>query len=252
MIQVGACWAALPLDFLIKASGRTNMAYDTAATLPLALADDPRRAAAAARFLALNCLTTHYAPLWERVWDDAFAAQRWSRPDDARLPQGFWRALGSRWTRDSALRSDYARRMALVELDVLVAQSLGLTLDELLLMYRVQFPVMQQYERDTWYDAAGRIVFTSSKGLTGVGLVRNGGKRTPRVRIETPDGRVREGQLGWSDVGADAPAGTRVTEWVNDDTLPGGVRTVARTYVAPFARASREEDYRVAWGAFGG
>jgi len=26
---------------------------------------------------------------------------------------------------------------------------------------------LQQYERDTWYDQNGRIVFTASKGLTG-------------------------------------------------------------------------------------
>ena len=60
--------------------------------------------------------------------------------------------------------------MALVEIDVLVAQALGLMLDELLLVYRVQFPVMQQSERDTWYDLHGRIIFTISKGLVGAGI----------------------------------------------------------------------------------
>ena len=46
------------------------------------------------------------------------------------------------------------------------------------------------------------------------------------------------------------PDGTVVTQWVTDDTLPGGPRTVERRYVAPFARANREEDYRIAWAFF--
>jgi len=128
---------------------------------------------------------------------------------------------------------------------------------------------MQGYERDTWYDIHGRIVFTNSKGLVGVGLPRKGGRNTPRTRITTPDGKVREGNLSWEDLWTydspeagdsedtlkrggtpKVPDGTTITQWVMDDTLPGGPREVERTYVAPFARANREDDYRQAWAFF--
>ncbi len=244
-------------DFRVKSTGMGHANTTLVGQLPIPQSWSPD---VVARALSLNCLTTHYASLWEQVYDLQFAEQGWSQPANPRLPQDFWRNLTGTWTRHCALRSDYARRMALVEIDVLVAQALGLTLDELLLIYRVQFPVMQGYERDTWYDINGRIIFTNSKGLVGVGLPRKGGTKTPNTRIQTPDGKARDGNFGWEDLWEYAatpeggmpkvPDGTVITQWVTDNTLPGGPRTVERRYVAPFARANREEDYGIAWSFF--
>lgn len=262
LVDTAVFTSSLIADFFVKSTGLGDLYDSTLSRLP-----SLRSKALRSRGVALNCLTTHYAPLWEEVYDLEFAEQQWSQSDNPRLPREFWNNLTRTWTRQCALRSDYSRRMTLVEIDVLVAQALGLTLDELLLIYRVQFPVMQGYERDTWYDIKGRIVFTNSKGLVGVGLPRKGSRSTPKTRIQEPDGKVREGNFGWDDLWAypvegdedetvkrggkpKVPEGTVVTQWVTDDTLPGGPRTVERTYTARFARASREEDYRIAWAFF--
>jgi hypothetical protein len=241
-----AFWSSIPLDFLHRTTGKKDFRGDIADKFPLA---KEYRSDLAIRALALNCLTTHYAPFWAELFAPDFPQQRWSQPDNPRLPQDFFARLTPTWQRHCALRTDYARRMALVEIDVLVAQALGLTLDELLLVYRVQFPVMQQYERDTWYDIHGRIVFTISKGLVGVGLPRKGGISQPKARITLPDGTARDGQFGWEDVQS-LPDDAVVQQWVQDDTLPTGPYLKERRWVAPFVRASREDDYRIAWACF--
>ena len=60
----------------------------------------------------------------------------------------------------SPLRKAADRRQALVELDAIVAVMLGITSDELLTIYRTQFPVLQKYERDALYDQHGRLLPT--------------------------------------------------------------------------------------------
>jgi hypothetical protein len=183
------------------------------------------------RALALNCLTTHYAELWSECWDEGFREQRWYG-DDPRLDPDFFRELTPEWGRDCALRTDFARRWALVELDVLVARELCLTLEELQTIYRVQFPVMRQYEADTWYDQNGRIVFTNSKGLPGVGFPRN---------AKPKDGDP----IGWNDI-KDLQTGT-AQRTITDTTLPTGPVERTIVYEAPFTKCDRETDYEQVW-----
>jgi len=204
-------------DFFIKTTGSANLHFKWN-SLPLL----KNNLSVSNRVLALNCLTTHYADLWAECWNNAFQNQRWFG-DDPRLDPDFWRNLTPQWQRNCALRTDFSRRWALVELDVLAARTLALTLAELQTIYRIQFPVLRQYEADTWYDQKGRIVFTCSKGLPGVGFSR-------------PE---------WEPI-KNMPSGT-VTRTVTDNTLPTGPVTRTIVYHAPFTRCDRERDYAMVW-----
>ncbi len=244
VLAAAGYWASLPFDYFVRVSGKKDFRNATATLMPLLDGSSELTV----RTLALNCLTTHYTELWADSWQAGFVRGRWATYDP-RLPQSFFTQLTPQWQRDCALRSDYARRQALLEIDVLAAQALGLTLDELLTIYRVQFPVMRQYERDTWYDAKGRIVFTISKGLIGVGLRRKAVARDAECTLETPDGKTTRRRLGWEDV-KDSPPGTIIRRPITDDTQPGGPVARVIEYHAPFTLADREADYRVAWAHF--
>lgn len=199
------------------------------------------------RALTLTCLTTHYAELWAECWDNAFLNDAWTS-DDPRLNQSFFSSLTPQWSRQCALRTDFARRQALLEIDVLAAMALGLTLHELQTIYRVQFPVMRQYEAETFYDQRGRIVFTPSKGLPGVGLPRKAKSGDNVWSIDAPGRKEQNIALGWEDV--QHLEECVITRSIEDDTLPGGPVTRTIEYHAPFTKCDREADYARAWAAF--
>lgn len=249
LLDYHAMALSLPVDYRVKSTGMGHANVTLIEQLPVIDgASKFRRLKMRLRALALNAVTDKYARLWEEGWDDSFCSDSWASMD-SRLPRSYFAELRRTWGRGMALRTAYARRQALLEIDVLAAQELGLSIEELLVMYRVQFAVLRQYEGNTWYDADGNIVFTISKGLVGVGLPRVACRNDGNYTIEHPSGHTERKRIGFEDV-RDAPAGTRIRRTIIDDTMPGGPIERVIEYVAPFTTADREHDYRVAWAEF--
>jgi hypothetical protein len=204
---------SLPADFFVKASGRAHVLGETLGLLPMA--QGPRARLQRARCLRLNSVTRPYAELWREHYVEATSCDAPTKPDPR---AGTYAHLTPEWTWDTPLRTPFERRQALVELDALAALSLDMTLDELLLIYRVQFPVLQQYERETFYDQRGKIVFTVNRGLSGVGVTR----------------------AQWGEI-QHAQAGDTLPEWAVDQQ---------GAFVAPFDACDREADMAQAYEEF--
>lgn len=237
-VDMAAFSCSLPLDFYMKVIAAQHLSPGRMSAFPIG-AQEKYQSSMYSRALMLNCLTAEYADLWESCWRDDYINEKWSIEDN-RLKS--FRILTEKWTADIPLRNYFERRQALVEIDVIAAMALGLTLEDLEMIYTIQFPVLQQNEADTWYDQKGNIVFTCSKGLTGVGLDRKRNAKT--------------GMLGWEDIRGEqidenTYAGTSPTHTHTIDPakseLYGGQQV---TYYAPYTKCNRIEDYRRAWAHF--
>jgi hypothetical protein len=145
-------WASLPLDYFLRISGQSDLRVSGVRAMPFGSPSDPLASALLLRTMRLNCLTTAYADLWAEVYDDAWRSGGWVCNWESLPPLN---DIGPTWNRVTPLRTERARRSALVEIDALVAVWLGMDIDALIAIYSAAFPVLNRYEDITWFDANG-------------------------------------------------------------------------------------------------
>ncbi len=222
MVVSAGAWSSIVFDFLIKVVGKQNLNFDSASPFPI-IEKGPVFDEIVCRTLKLNCTTLFYSDLVDFFVDRLNTQFEWSKKEK-RLDSN---ALCiSKWNHEFPLRSDYSRRQAQIEIDVLTAIAIGLSLNDLLTIYRLQFPITQQYEQDTWYDSKGRMVF-SSKG--------NGELTVKREEFES----IRKKK----DCNVYCHS-------IVDDTMPFGKTERTIEYYPPFDKCDRETDYIIAWHFF--
>ena len=221
LMATGVC-ISLVGDFLIKVMGKSNITMDNLGKLPV-IDNGPYCSYIRHRVLLLMCITEYYAELWENNYDKSFECDRFAK-QDLLLNNEVFEAAKEMWQSESVVRDDYSRRQLMVEIDVLVAMALGLSLDDLIEMYQIQFPVVKKYERETWFDANGRIIY-SPKPMGDLTLERK--------EFEMICG-----------------SNSNYKKEYKDDTLPSGTVERIIDFVSPYKNCDREKDYQEVWANF--
>jgi hypothetical protein len=219
-------------DFFVKIIGKANL-HEIPRFFPI---PEPRyKNWIIERVLLLTCLTEHFCDLWNQNWGEKMREGSLTK-EDIRLYGPFSEKLD--WCEDCSFRSDFSRRQALLELDTLTALSLNLSMDELVNIFRTQFPVLQQYDRENRYDQTGRLVPRAVL------------KITDRFSIDTnAPFNVSNFKGDTSLVGEIETPGLGITGgicWEDPKMEP----RMERIYPPPFTRCDREEDMRQAYRVF--
>lgn len=228
LVNFQALTCSVVLDGMYKMSGRDHFGDSDAKRVPWVNLPDT----AIFRALQLVCVTEAYADLWNTV-APSLSPLAWSSGNmvfaNPKISE-----VNDYWSFNVALRTEFSRRQALVEIDVLVAQKFGLSLSQLIELYEIYFPVAQKKEKNTYYDSAGNIAWISAKGTNNVGLLQASGEKWSRsawqefIKSQAPDVRCD----------------------VLDDTRPGGAQQITRHFVGPFTQCDRINDYKRAWAHF--
>jgi hypothetical protein len=207
---VAGFWAGVPLDYIQRITGTTDLQTTNTMKLPAPSAEHPLADSLLLRILRLNCLTAAYTSLWEELYEGTWCDDSWvvAWPNIVHLAN-----VGPKWHRNTPLRTEYERRAALVEIDALVAVWLGITEEQLEAIYPARYPVLGDYEEVTWFDATGRKI-AGNWNTFGTGQTKEHWEQF-QAYLEVPE----------------------------KNTVPDG-------YTAPFYKADRIAEYRQAHAAF--
>lgn len=145
---------SLVTDFMIKVIGNNHIKASTWLRLPCPI-DHALTDHLVLRTLRLNCQVEPFTDLWNELYEESWQQDSWT-PNIPTHTGTTLAAPGPTWTAQTPFRLAADRRQALIEIDAIVAVMLGITADELMTIYRTQFPVLQKYEREALYDANGR------------------------------------------------------------------------------------------------
>jgi hypothetical protein len=164
-VSAAAAMVSLISDFVIRATVSGDIWKSAVDRLPLIPDIHPLAPSAILRTLRLNCLTDAYADLWKDTYSPSFTADAWTGGLD-RANRPALGDVGPQWSMTSPLRIDEDRRQALVEIDAIMAIVTGISIDDLVTIYRTQFGVLNDYDRGEGkkayiFDANGRQILSS-------------------------------------------------------------------------------------------
>lgn len=165
LLRLEATMTTLLADFMIRSSVGSGISPSAINRLPLIPEGHPLAPAAILRTLRLNCLTDAYSDLWRDTYSEAFPQDAWTGGLD-RSNRPALADVGPEWSMGSPLRIDEDRRQALVEIDAIMALVAGISIDDLVTIYRTQFGVLNDYDRGDGkkayiFDANGRQIPSS-------------------------------------------------------------------------------------------
>lgn len=155
LVIAAAAASSIVADFAVRVAPKSTISAATIMRL-FRIVDQRFAPHLLLRYFRLVGLTVTYGGLMDT--SISAAIDSWTGGIDY-LGRPLLDNLGFEWTPETPLRRDSDRRQALLEIDAIVALSLGITADELCTIYRTQFAVLFGYDRNSYlYDANGRLI----------------------------------------------------------------------------------------------